>query len=194
LNRNVDALELVRRIARVSARYVLACTMLVAAGPSFMDARDKAPRPDPPADELRIRAALGMWEYSYAEFNRLVRLARADVIRFQGLLRTAATEDRRRGISLLLALNCGLPPGSPKMAPLQEYRCGGRQYQAFERWATSARGDLYALAFARAADQPAAIRTLRGKVRALGKAPVDRVADQEFLAELIAYLEEGGLP
>jgi len=80
------------------------------------------------------------------------------------------------------------------MAPLQEYRCTRLPYSRFERWATSAHGDVYVLAFAKPADRSAAIQVLRAKLKAANALSYDDVEGKEFLSELVGYLERGGLP
>ncbi len=173
---------------------ILTWTLLVAVSTTLAVADHEGASEETQVDTARIEAALSLWEYGHEEFNQLVRLSQSDIGRFQGLLRAAATERRRRSLAVLLALNCALPGKHHAMATLQEYRCTRLAYSRFERWATSTRGGIYVLAFAKPADRRAAIRVLRAKLRAANALPYDDVEGKEFLAELVGYLEEGGLP
>ncbi len=179
----------------MSSRWrILTWTLLVAVSGTLAVADHEVASEESQVDTARIEAALSLWEYGHKEFNQLVRLPHSDIGRFQGLLRAAPTERSRRSLAVLLALNCALPGKRQAMAPLQEYRCKRLPYSRFERWATSARGDVYVLAFAKPADRSAAIQVLRAKLRVANALPHDDVEGKEFLTELAGYLEEGGLP
>ena len=145
-----------------------------------------------PSLEERVGGVLRLWERPRGEFNRLVRLSSPEIPPLQQLLGSAEGSERRRAISILLALNCALPAGHRQMRDLQLYRCQGAAYPAFHSWAISRSGDVYVLAFAKPADRASAIESLVAADRREQGQPIERVAEKEALAEVIAYLQAGG--
>jgi hypothetical protein len=139
-------------------------------------------------------AAPALWEWPREEFNALVRLSPTDVKPLQHRLLATDSPGERRALSILLSLNGALPAQVADWRPMQAYRCGAMKFDAFQAWALSRQGDTYALAFAKPGDRVSAVLSLRTLKKQTSQAGVDGVAGKEFLAELITYLEAGGLP
>ena len=88
------------------AKLVAAGLILALAGPSLAESSS----PDP------VQAAPALWEWERAEFNAIVRVRPEDLKPLQQRLARTKDPGERRAISILLSLNCALPPQSIHLA------------------------------------------------------------------------------
>lgn len=152
----------------------------------------------------RGRIALRLWEIERTEFIAETTLnAREKQSLIGELTSTRVYEpDERKGLELLVALNCGnLPPDKTRYYQLERYRCADYPFDDLARSAASSIGGLYVLAFSKPGDRARVVAFLdryitfwEREVRLGHQGIAISTPNREVLLELVEFLKAGGYP
>ncbi|MGH7164135.1 MAG: hypothetical protein ACREIS_01260 [Nitrospiraceae bacterium] len=149
--------------------------------------------------EGKIRAVTSLWAYEREEFIRLTRISESQKTVLTNLLDKEQDKKIRKGIALLLALNCvAVNPAISPFEFLESYRCKNGPFELFSSQSLVSFEDTYVLAFVKEQDRPRTISFLKRYIR-FWKDEANKKdgvvigeSDLEYLLEIVVFLEKGG--
>lgn len=139
----------------------------------------------------KTNASLHLWEYERSSFLSLVKLSKPEVEELQ-----AEKYTTNSGAQLLLSLNCVKPNESSHFYALYQYRCLNKPLFYLSSQALK---DPYVLAFVKEEDREKALyhlgkyKEFLNEVQSSSKGIPIEVSHREYVLEIIAFLEAGGI-
>jgi len=135
-------------------------------------------------------SSLKHWEYSGAEFERLVKLSESERTALVSLLDTTEIDDERalQGLTMLAALNCVAVENDSSTRWLHGYLCSDVKYERFVERAVQSLDSIYMLSFVKESDRSRALDFLRPYIDLLKTKAFVSGEDLEYLEEIYMYV------